>query len=146
MKRSETLAPLSREHHTGLVVALALRRAGADDAGAARERFLAFFESEGRRHFRVEEEILLPAFARHGDARRPEVVRVLADHVEIRSRAAALAADAAPQPDALHELGELLGEHIRHEERVLFPLVEETLPPRELEQLAGAVVEAERAA
>ena len=40
---------------------------------------------------------------------------------------------------ALRELGERLESHIRHEERVLFPMIEEALPMEELEQLATAV-------
>jgi iron-sulfur cluster repair protein YtfE (RIC family) len=42
-------------------------------------------------------------------------------------------------PAELHELGERLESHIRHEERVLFPMIEEALPMEELEQLATAV-------
>jgi iron-sulfur cluster repair protein YtfE (RIC family) len=46
--------------------------------------------------------------------------------------------------DDLHALGERLHQHIRHEERVLFPLIEEALPPEELAAVADALEEAER--
>jgi hypothetical protein len=68
MKRSDALAQLSRDHHHGLVVAQRLRRAADTTAGAAREAFLTFWDEEGRDHFRIEEEVLPPAFARRGSA------------------------------------------------------------------------------
>jgi iron-sulfur cluster repair protein YtfE (RIC family) len=139
MKRSEALVQLSRDHHRGLFVALQLARASQDTAAAARAAFLAFFEQEGSAHFRVEEEVVLPAFARHGSSEHEVVVRVLTDHVELRRLAADLATDPQPAPEALHELGERLRAHIRHEERVLFPLIEAALPDDELVALAAAV-------
>jgi iron-sulfur cluster repair protein YtfE (RIC family) len=38
----------------------------------------------------------------------------------------------------LHQLGERLERHIRHEERVLFPLIEEALPDDELTRVMRA--------
>jgi iron-sulfur cluster repair protein YtfE (RIC family) len=139
MKRSEALTPLSHDHHHGLFAAQRLTRATPETAAAARPEFLAFWEDEGRQHFRLEEEVLLPAWARYGDAGHEAVVRMLVEHVELRSRADALAADPAPGPDALHDLGRRLQEHIRHEERVLFPLIEATVPGDELARLAVAL-------
>jgi hemerythrin-like domain-containing protein len=139
MKRSEALSPLSRDHHQGLFVALQLRRADADTAAQAREAFLSFFERDGARHFRVEEEVLLPAYARHGEPDQPAVVRVLVEHVDLRRRAQDLAGGAEGDVAELRDLGERLEGHIRHEERVLFPMIEEALPAEELEQLAAAV-------
>jgi iron-sulfur cluster repair protein YtfE (RIC family) len=39
----------------------------------------------------------------------------------------------------LHDLGTRLHDHIRHEERVLFPLIEEVLPEGELDDLPAAL-------
>ena len=44
-----------------------------------RDAFLGFWAAEGRQHFRDEEEILLPAFARHEPPTHEAVVRVLTD-------------------------------------------------------------------
>lgn len=139
MKRSEALAILSRDHHHALVVAQKLKRADADTAEAARAQFLAYWADEGRRHFQLEEELLLPAYAGHGDARHPLVLQVLSDHVTIRSRAAQLAATAAPAVAALHQLGSELSAHVRLEERELFPLIEAAIPAAELLALAHAL-------
>jgi len=142
MERSEELAPLSREHHVALALALRLRRATETDAAEVREAFLDFFEHESRAHFRAEEELLLPAFARHAPADDPDVVRVLVEHVEIRRRAADLVAGERP-PSDLNELGEILHDHVRHEERTLFPRIEEALTGEELRTLAAALADAE---
>jgi len=141
MQRSDQLAPLSREHHVALEIALRLRRATTDDAEAVRAAFLTFFEDEAREHFRAEEELLLPAFARRAPADDPDVVRVLVEHLDIRRRAADL--EAGPGTvEALHELGELLCGLVRLEERTLFPRVEAALSDGELTAL-GAVLSAE---
>ena len=144
MKRSEALAHLSRDHHRGLVAAQRLRRATPEDARAARDAFLAFWEQEGRDHFRSEEELLLPAVARHVPPTHEAVVRVLTDHVDLRRRALEIRGDDPPECAALHELGDRLHAHIRHEERVLFPLIEAALTTEELIPLAEALDAAER--
>lgn len=142
MKRSEALAILSRDHHQALVVAQRLSRADAQDADAARTRFLDFWEHEGRRHFQQEEELLLPAFAAHGDPRHPLVLQVLGDHVAIRARAAQLAAAESSSVEALHELGAELSAHVRFEERQLFSVIEQAIPGDELLALARRLEQA----
>jgi hemerythrin-like domain-containing protein len=148
MRRSDELAQLSREHHVGLEMALRLRRASEAEADELRVAFLDFFEAEAREHFRAEEEILLPAFARYCDDDDADVVRVLLEHLEIRRHAGNLANGSCGVTE-LRALGELLNAHIRHEERVLFPRVEQALNPDELQALRtaldGAVGSHERA-
>lgn len=43
----------------------------------------------------------------------------------------------------IRELGERLEKHVRHEERVLFPAIEEALDDRELSALGARIEEAE---
>jgi iron-sulfur cluster repair protein YtfE (RIC family) len=143
MKRSEALRALSHQHHQGLFAALQLKRARQDSAAEARSVFLGFFEREGARHFRAEEELLLPAFARHSEPDQPEIIRVLTEHIDLRRRALDLEASPDPDPAELRELGKRLESHIRFEERVLFPMIEEALPVDELERLGAAFARAE---
>lgn len=143
MKRVEALQTLSRDHHQALFVALKLRRANTETAADAREAFLEYWRSHGRHHFRCEEEILLPTYAAHGDPRHPLVLEVLADHLVIRERAQALALDPAAGPQALERLGSVLANHVRLEERELFPLIETTLPQSQLDAVAAALEDAE---
>lgn len=59
------------------------------------------------------------------------------------SRGQDLERSADPGPATLRELGERLEHHIRSEERVLFPMIEEALPVDELERLGAAFARAE---
>jgi hemerythrin-like domain-containing protein len=145
MKRSAALASLSRDHHRALVVAQRLRRASDATAAEAREAFLAYWASHGRVHFRLEEELLFPAYAGHGDPQDPLVLRALGEHAMIRHRAAALAATPSATADALHQLGTELAAHVRLEERKMFPLIERVMPERELGTLAQALEDAQQA-
>jgi hemerythrin-like domain-containing protein len=139
VKRDPALLSLTHDHHQALFVAQRLRRADADTAADACCALHDYWEGHGRAHFRAEEEVLLPAYAAHGDPHDPRVARVLCDHVAIRHRIAALNRDPAPAVEALHELGDLISAHVRLEERELFPLIEGALPPAELVEVAAAL-------
>jgi hemerythrin-like domain-containing protein len=145
VKRHAALQPLSRDHHVALVAAQRLRRASDADAVGARAAFLEFWTAHGAHHFRVEEDVLLPAFAAHGDPEAPCVVRMLVDHVRIREQAQRLQREPAPRVEALHALGTALERHVRLEEREVFPLIEEALPPEAADALVEAVLRAESA-
>lgn len=143
MKRDPALVTLSRDHHHALAVARKLKRSTAETAPEARAAFVEYWRAHGREHFRREEEILLPAYADHGDPYRPLVARVLCDHVAIRARADALVVDSAADPAVLHDLGTSMADHVRLEERELFPLVEAALPAPRLAAVAIALERAE---
>jgi hypothetical protein len=138
MKRSESLKGLSHEHHHALFIAKRLR----DEGGAALEAFLEFWRTEGRIHFWIEEDVLLPGSGLAGPGEDPEVARLLDDHLAIRRRVASLLEGEASD-EALAELGQALTDHVRFEERELFPRIEAALPPDELERLGAKLAEAE---
>jgi Hemerythrin HHE cation binding domain len=139
MKRSTALASLSRDHHQALVVAQQLRRATDATASEARAAFLAYWAGHGRLHFRLEEELLLPAYAGYGDPHDPVVLRALGQHAMIRHRAIALAAEMSADRGALRQLGAELASHVRLEEREVFPLIERVMPQHALAALAQAL-------
>lgn len=143
MKRDPALVSLSRDHHQALSVAHRLRRATAETTIQARAEALQFWDTAGRAHFRLEEDVLLPAFAGHGDAHHPLVARALCDHVAIRHRIDELARDAVPDATCLHELGVMLADHVRLEERELFVLIERALPATQLAAVAAAMQHSE---
>lgn len=138
MKRHPSLHPLSEHHHHALVQTLQIRRAHssspAERAAALRtaaENLLHFWESNGRLHFREEEEILLPAYARHVRLDKdPAIIRMLAEHALIRSKmedlGRALEQGALAEED-VRALGELLQGHVRLEEDEIFPAIEAAL-------------------
>jgi hypothetical protein len=144
MKRDKALVDLSHDHHDALYRAMRMQRASADDLPGVRDDVLTFWIGHGAKHFRIEEELLLPAFAAVGDPTDDAVVAVLTDHVWIRERMARLAAGELDLA-GVHELGERLAAHVRHEERVLFPLIERTLGPDALTSLGRRISAAEAA-
>ena len=142
MKRHPALAPLSRDHHHALVIAQHLRRATTQTAPDIAGAFLAHWNAEQKLHFRLEEELLLPAYAAHGQPDHPAIIRMLLDHTLIRRDAAALTA--APPLELLHELGARLADHVRLEEHEIFPLIEQAIPEHELEKLGDRIRDATR--
>lgn len=146
MKRHPSLHALSEHHHHALVQALQIKRlAGrpvAEREKQARQtarEFLRFWRRAGRRHFREEEEILLPAYSRrvplHTDA---GVVRMLSEHGAIRARIdelGRLLAARQPVEGPLSALGLELHAHVRLEENEIFPRIEAALGEDELRRL-----------
>lgn len=118
MKRDPRLHGLTSDHHQGLVLARRIAR-GSLDAAAVRQRF----ETELEPHFLAEEELLLPALAAAGEPAL--VARTERDHAALRAH---LAAAQRGEPGRLAAFAALLEEHIRFEERELFPAAESRLP------------------
>ena len=124
MKRSRELAPLSREHHVALELALALRRTDEADVEQTTARYLQFFAGDGAAHFRTEEDVLVPIL--------PDELanRLLDEHAEIRAASHAL--EDCTGVLAARCLGQQLAAHVRFEERIVFAHLEEELAPAEL--------------
>lgn len=140
MKRDEALRPLSREHLNALHAAKVLRE--GNDLEAVSEVFLDFWQADGRRHFRIEEEVLLPQWALRAEVERDGVVRMLEEHLTIRREALRLEAGVATLEEA-QQLGQLLHDHVRFEERQLFPKLEEALGADGLASLSTTIEDAE---
>ena len=140
MKRHPALLRFSRDHHHTLVLARRLRRATDETAAETVRVFLTHWHAEEKQHFRLEEELLLPAYAAHGDPAHPAVIRMLIDHMLIRRDAARLTAQ--PPLVLLHDLGARLSSHVELEEREVFPLVEAMLPEPELVELGELLTQA----
>jgi iron-sulfur cluster repair protein YtfE (RIC family) len=145
MKRAPELRTLSEDHHHGLVYARRLRRAAEGDEAhpveATAEDFLNFWQKETAIHFRKEEEVLLPVVARHGgDVTLEPLVEMLKEHAKLRSLVMRLSDEVVGgkvRPETLREIGEQLEAHIRLEEQVVFPLIENSLPEAALTELAA---------
>lgn len=135
MKRHPALQQLSRDHHHALVVAQRLKRVDYTNAEDAQTTFLEYWEKRGRDHFREEEEILLPTLAQFEERESPIVATVLSDHARIGRLAAGISVELRLEQVRL--LGLELEQHIRREERELFPLMERTIPEHELTRLAS---------
>lgn len=133
MRRDPRLHGLTSDHHHALVLARslsALVATGAADAHAARE-LAARFEREIEPHFRVEEDLLLPALLGAGE---PDLVRrTVEDHAFLRERAASASRGLA---DGLASFAARLQEHVRFEETELFPCCESKVEDVVLDEVA----------
>lgn len=124
MKRAPALVPLSREHHEVLVLARRAcepSRPGAEPQ-ALRLHLLQRWDEQVDAHFEREETHLLPALRAAGAA--APVLEALRQHRVLREAIARLRAG---DLDALPAWGEAMREHVRWEERALFPLAERLL-------------------
>jgi hemerythrin HHE cation binding domain-containing protein len=136
MKRDRSLQPLSREHHLALAQARAIRWALSGREGTprgARAGFLAAWTGMIERHFAAEETWLLPLVLRAEDA-----ARLRREHESLRALAERLsrgAPEAEPDLDLLLRVANDLDEHIRWEERELFPAIEAGADPAALQEL-----------
>jgi hemerythrin-like domain-containing protein len=128
MKRDRRLHGLSSEHHHGLVLARRVAQ-GRLDAAAVRQQF----DGELTHHFRMEEEVLLPALEASGEVAL--AARTRRDHAELRDL---LAAAERGEPGRLAEFAALLERHIRFEEHELFPAAEERLSAEQLDRVYAA--------
>ena len=128
MKRHEQLQDLSREHHLALKLALLARRALASgeplQIQAAATACATAFVSDLEPHFVREENDVLPLLAQAGETALVE--RTLNEHDEMRRLAARLN---EADPAILERFGELLGAHVRFEERELFEVAQRHLEP-----------------
>lgn len=121
------MQPLSREHHTALTLAKACERAAQsrDEARIAEacQRALKAFSDELEPHFQIEEQSFLPLLrsAEHGALER----RTLEDHQRLRALRDGLQRN---DVETLAGFGKHLSDHVRFEERELFPALENLLP------------------
>lgn len=124
MNRAPALVPLSREHHEALVLARRAsepERPGAEPARVRLEllrRWPEVFEP----HFEVEEAVLLPALQAAGAMEAAASGR--AQHDALRALVARIAGG---ELVALPAWGDAMREHVRWEERELFPRAEALL-------------------
>src|SRR6478735_4188570 len=131
LKRSKELAPLSREHHDGLLFAWKIKQGLAN--GTSIETLcnytLWFWSNHIKTHFKDEEKVLVKFLP----ASNPLVRQMFKEHAQIRDLIISL--DKEPDSSSLQLLGEFINNHIRFEERELFAYAEKTLTQEHLDEI-----------
>ena len=139
LKRREELQALSEDHHNALVIALRCRRLAQGKFDTEPADFWAsvveFVALQITPHFEVEETLLLPALRTLGEAAMAD--RILDEHERLR----AMITDTVPADGDLHAFGQLLDDHIRYEERVVFESTQDRLPADALSEIRRASLE-----
>lgn len=129
-RRHESLVPLSREHHHGLMLCLRIHRGVEINARnepwlrTKAEQSAQFFEGDLVAHFKAEEEILFPAMG-NLDGAQQLVDELVIEHRRLEALAGELRRGGGKGlANTLCAFADLLEAHIRKEERLLFPLYE----------------------
>jgi iron-sulfur cluster repair protein YtfE (RIC family) len=140
MKRHKSLIPLSHDHFHGLKAASMLKKDAPvfknlpNDPEGKRKYILDFFESDLIDHFKKEEEILYP-ISRGKSKELDEIwVEIFNEHKKI-FELVDLIRNSSNINNDLNSLGEALEDHIRKEERILFPLIEKNCSEIELQKI-----------
>lgn len=137
IKRSTQLAPLSREHHEGLLFVWKIRQGIKKEVHP--ERMIAFVQwfwnTELEPHFRKEEKILLPHLGSDKNLHN----RLLLEHQQIEDSVEVVLHNM--YWETLENLAHAVNDHIRWEERVLFNEVEKKLSPDGLMNIGSQLAE-----
>jgi len=137
-RRHESLIPLSHDHHDALLLAWRLRTGDLSrrEPELRAGHVSAFFEYRLINHFKVEEELLFPAFREVLGVEASLIEVLLSDHQELRVQAAAIKTLAN---DQVNSFCVLLERHIRTEERQLFVLAQDRMKPAKMAELGHQI-------
>ena len=128
LKRHNSLKPLSRDHHHGLLLCWKIKEGLKRDISYDRiKRYTDFFfTSQLRPHFRFEEEEVFPLL---GES-HPMHIRALKEHQRLESLF-----KAEFDKETLEAIEKELNRHIRFEERELFRELQESVSEEKLQNI-----------
>ncbi len=137
LKRHPALVPLSKDHHFGLLLCWKIRTGIKNDISADRlvNYVNYFFNDHLKPHFREEEQHIFTLL----DARDEKRLKAELQHTQLVSLIGELSNNPAGSIEKLNQLADDLDQHIRFEERDLFPYVQNTLDEKELEVLKNKI-------
>jgi hemerythrin-like domain-containing protein len=131
MKRNEHIVKLSKDHHFTLLFCWKIRN--GLKFGVATERIIKyvqyFWQFHMQPHFKEEETILFSPVKHTG------VQKALDEHSQIAGQIKALNAAANNAANQLSTLADTVDNHVRYEERELFPHLEKVLTIEQLESI-----------
>ena len=132
IKRSKELAPLSREHHDGLLFSWKVKQGIAKQIHPKRmASFCNWFWKEHLKEHTQKEEVL---FSEVLSPEHPMMQKMMVEHEAIQEHIQALQQYASYK--TLARLADILDYHIRFEERQLFKYIEQIATPEQLKQMA----------
>lgn len=146
MKRHPALYTLSHDHHQGLILAQQLKKGAPHYKGmpstpeGMKEYTIAFYKSDLAKHFRDEETILFPSAKRKSDKIDRLIAEIISEHRKMEAFIDELKKTGEIEK-VMDELGYLLEDHIRKEERELFVEIEMVLSEIELSSISQKITE-----
>ncbi len=135
IKRNDNIAPLSREHHYGLLFCWKIKQGMKKEATPERiQKYIKYFWDEHlKEHFAKEEELL---FSKIDDKLCFDAIE---QHVKIKKIIDDICNQNNLNTEAYIRLTTLLEQHIRFEERTLFPFLELSIPPEQLKLIGTSL-------
>lgn len=148
IKRHPAIQQLSRDHHFALLFCWKIRQGLHKQVETSRmKKYVAYFQQHYLiPHFQEEEQILfclLPddAQVKKAIGQHREIEKIVKDQLIAPERIHNSLTDDIP---ALAALVNLLDEHVRYEERVLFPYLEKQLSEAQLQQVGEQLARAQQ--
>jgi iron-sulfur cluster repair protein YtfE (RIC family) len=147
-KRHPSLISLSQDHHHGLALALRLRQGNkalrtdgwTHDRSEQAKRVQEFYDEDLRRHFKAEEEVVFPEMRKNVSASSSLIESLISQHRQLENLVKRIGrSSGAKLEESLISMGQLLEQHIRSEERELFPLFESSMPVEVAERIGQEV-------
>ncbi|HEY1061077.1 MAG TPA: hemerythrin domain-containing protein [Daejeonella sp.] len=145
MKRHEALIPLSRDHHGTLILARLLRsdappyKGLPHDAEGKAEYALKHYREELLEHFEQEEK-MIPVLMGINPSLDSLLACMRTEHQELHSLFNSINPDQELSTQ-LDVIGRALESHVRKEDRVIFPLIQESCTEEVLNKLADIITE-----
>jgi len=135
MQRAESLQPLSRQHKSALMTCLLIRKGVSKQASVSvmTDFLLQCWRQELKDHFEQEEKFLLPLLKSYPEG-STYAQAILRDH-ELWRTAMTHLEQANVTHRLLGDLADQLEQHVRYEERIVFPSIETKISPQQLSQL-----------
>ena len=139
MKRIEAISPLSRDHHSSLILAQLLKKGAPiynelpNTAIEKKVYALNHYNTHIKYHF-VSEEKMFTLVNNISNVIKTLFEEIILEHKKIDALFYELE-HAVDVEKTMDEIGILLEEHIRKEERILFPILQEKCTADELDKI-----------
>lgn len=144
MKRHSAIVPLSHDHHHALILAQAIKKnavksgLGAKSIEEKVKATIIVYNTELIPHFSHEEVLLFPIALGKDEELDKMIQDIIEEHDKIRNSIESL--NNGNVEENLDEFGKLLENHVRTEERILFPKIEKIVGEEELNFLNGQII------
>ena len=138
LKRNECLVSLSHEHHHGLVFCKRLKKAEYANENVIKKFVNDFWEKSLAKHFEMEDKLFLPVMKEN--ALKTQFIN---EHFQIRKLITEIKSTSRDVQKMALQLANILYNHIRFEERKMFPEIEKIVDAEKLKKIGTELKETE---
>jgi len=137
LKRVKNLVVFSHEHYHGLLFCKRLKKADQTNDETVKRYILDFCKTYLVSHFNNEEKLFLPLFK---EKQNKEIeTQFLTEHQQLRTMINELNSTSVTMHPFAMQFAKLLTNHIRFEERKMFPWIQESFSNKKLAPIGNAL-------